>query len=263
MVTLIKLGGSLITDKTKKAHFREDVMRRIVREIAEVYRVNPASQLLIGHGSGSYGHFEAKQHDTMSGVQSPEQWLGFSKVAFVASHLNFLVAQTFFDADLPIMRFQPSATVLAEDGIIQKMDTFTIQQALQAGLIPLTHGDVAFDSVRGGTIISTETVFTYLVHHLPVKKIILLGEVDGVYDADKVVIPQITPTNFEQVNAAIEGSSGVDVTGGMLTKVQDMLNLVQQFPQLQIIIANGQKLDILTDLLCHDKFRGTIIQIPS
>jgi isopentenyl phosphate kinase len=126
--------------------------------------------------------------------------------------------------------------------------------------VPLVYGDVAFDTVRGGTIISTESVFTYLVAHLPVKHIILLGEVDGVYDAEKNVIKRITPDNFHEYKSVLGGSGGVDVTGGMLTKVEDMLELASREPYPVIQIINGNIQGIIHDALSGVEVVGTVIQ---
>ncbi len=259
MITLVKLGGSLITDKTIRASFREDAMQRIAQEIAGAIAQQPTMPLIIGHGSGSFGHFEAKQHNTMAGVQTPEQWRGFASVATIAAELNYLVAKVLHAAGLPIFRVQPSASAIAQDGNITQMALGNIESALARQLIPLVYGDVAFDAVRGGTIISTETIFTYLVEHLPVSRILLLGEVDGVYDLQQQVIPNITPANFEAIKPALGGSAGVDVTGGMLTKVEDMLALTQAKSALSILIFNGKTPGLLQSALLHQPILGTRI----
>ncbi|MEL6309142.1 MAG: hypothetical protein AAFQ52_13445 [Chloroflexota bacterium] len=56
MVTLLKLGGSLITDKTQREILREDVLARLANEIAQALGANPTMQLVIGHGSGSFAN---------------------------------------------------------------------------------------------------------------------------------------------------------------------------------------------------------------
>ncbi|MEQ8677948.1 MAG: isopentenyl phosphate kinase [Aggregatilineales bacterium] len=262
MITLLKLGGSLVTDKTVEASFRADTVRRVAREIKRAFEQSGVNhQLIIGHGSGSFGHFAAKKYGTANGVHSAEDWHGFAEVAFIASKLNALILDDFLSEGLPIVRFQPSASVRSHDAKIIHMETDAIQFALQKGLIPLVYGDVAFDDVLGGTITSTETIFTYLTTHLPVQRIILLGEVEGVFDLDGNTIPRITPDNFDEIKVALGGSSGTDVTGGMITKVTDMLTLAQLKPNLTVQILNGTTHDLLfTALIAStDSMPGTII----
>jgi isopentenyl phosphate kinase len=239
MVTLLKLGGSLITDKTQRATLRPDVLARLASEIHNALKQEADMQLLIGHGSGSFGHFEAQKYGTMQAVNTQEQWQGFARVATIASELNFHVAKALQEAGVAVFRVQPSASAIARDGIIQEMAIEPILNALKYQLVPLVYGDVAFDMVRGGTIISTETVFTYLVSKLPVKRILLLGEVDGVHEQEKQVIPYISLDNFSEIKSSLGGSGGVDVTGGMLTKVQAMLDLANNPPYPDIFILNG------------------------
>ncbi len=253
----IKLGGSLITDKRQERSFRADVMARLATEIATGW--NPNSPLLIGHGSGSFGHVIAKQHGTMQGVHTPEQWRGFAEVATVAAELNYLVADALSKAGVPVWRIQPSASAKCRDGKIIHMALFPIKTALKHRIVPLVYGDVALDEIRGGTIISTETVMSYLVDHLPVQRIILLGEVPGVLDEQKAVIPRITPQNIEQYQSILGSSEGTDVTGGMLTKVTDMLELVKLKPELTIQIMDGRVPGLLHETLVNHTHTGTLI----
>jgi isopentenyl phosphate kinase len=259
MLTFIKLGGSLITDKRRESTFRPEVAARIAAEIASAQAVQPDLRLLIGHGSGSFGHVAAKRYGTMQGVHTPEEWRGYAEVATVAAELNYLMAQTLRAAGVPALRIQPSASAGARDGVITAMALEPVRAALDHGLAPLVYGDVALDEVRGGTILSTETVFFYLAQHLPVERVFLLGEVDGVYDLQGVVIPRITPANLKQVEAALGGSSGTDVTGGMETKVRDMVALVQARPQMTIRIFNGLTPGLLEAALVGSAEPGTVI----
>jgi isopentenyl phosphate kinase len=259
MLTFVKLGGSLITDKRVENSFRAKAASRVARELHEALSQDAALQLVVGHGSGSFGHVAAKQYGTMQGVNTPEQWRGFAQVATVASELSFLMARTLRDEGVPVIRFQPSASALAEDGRIAKMALEPIRRALEHRLLPLVYGDVAFDDVRGGTIISTETIFFYLARQLPVDQILLLGEVEGVYDADGTLIPSITPETLPEVERALGGSAGTDVTGGMETKVRDMVALVKEQPKITIRIMNGQTPDLLRDTLLSRAAPGTLI----
>lgn len=239
MLVFIKLGGSLITDKRENQHFRPETMQRVALEIAVARSKDPALQVVIGHGSGSFGHVAASKYGTAQGVYSRAEWDGFSEVAIVARRLNNLVSETLFEAGLPIFPVSPSASAQCEDGVLEWMEIGAVRSALENGLIPVVYGDVAFDSVRGGTIISTETVFFYLAEFMNPARIFLLGEVEGVYDAERQIIPKITPTNFEAIAGALGGSHGTDVTGGMLSKVRGMLALAQALPGLNIHIFGG------------------------
>ena len=185
MLVLIKLGGSLITDKRVERSLRRDVVIQLADEIHSALSARPDLKIIIGHGSGSFGHFAASQNNTIAGVHSEDQWRAFAHVATIAAELNYLVGEILVSAGLPIWRIQPSASAISKDGDLQNLSIAPLQVALEHNLIPVLYGDVALDEVRGGTIISTEKIFHYIAYHLPVDQILLLGEVEGVYDTQE------------------------------------------------------------------------------
>lgn len=238
-VVFLKLGGSLITDKQAVEVTRPSILARAAAEIRAALVLRPALKLVLGHGSGSFGHVAAAKHGTRLGVRGAAQWRGFAEVSAAALRLNALVREALVAEGLPIFNVSPSVSAEVTNGTITHLAMKPIQNALAAGLIPLTHGDVAFDKKRGGTILSTEEVMSYLVPILKPTRLLLVGQSDGVLDVQGNTIPKITTANFEAIRPALKGSEGTDVTGGMQSKVTDMLTLVTQFPALTIQIFSG------------------------
>ena len=189
----------------------------------QIRSLQPSRPIVLGHGSGSFGHVEAQKYNTVCGFHDSEERLGFARVGAVATELSQLVLFELLAAGLPVMRFQPASMVLAVDKKLQTIDTRALLLALENQLIPLIHGDIALDKNIGGTIISTEALFAHLVAPLGASEIILLGEVDGVLDQQGNVIPKITPAAMRELLPVLGGSSGVDVTGGMQQKVREMV----------------------------------------
>ncbi len=259
MTTLIKLGGSLVTDKRQPKAFRRESAQSIARQLAEIHARQPEMRIVLGHGSGSFGHYEAQKHGTAAGVRSAEDRLGFARVGAAASQLSQLILDEMLAASLPALRFQPSAMQIARDRALKQIEIAPLQMALEMGYLPLVHGDVALDETYGGCIISTEALFARLVEPLGVERIILLGIVDGVMNRDGDVIPHIMPSNFRRFTGAFGASDGYDVTGGMAQKVGEMLSLARRHDKLNIVIANGRRGDILPDLLLRDAQAGTRI----
>jgi isopentenyl phosphate kinase len=236
----LKLGGSLITHKGRESTARPNVISRLASELVDIRKSNPNLRLLLGHGSGSFGHVPAKKYKTRAGVHTPDEWQGFIEVWQQAGALHHIVMDTLLAAGLPAIGFPPSASVSAADGRISTWNLAPIQSALDANLLPMVFGDVAFDSVRGGTILSTEDLFDHLAAHFRPVRILLAGDEDGVYtdfEAHGEVIPEITPSS--DLTHIFESATVADVTGGMAGKVQAMLNLVNQLADCQIRIFSG------------------------
>ncbi len=250
-LVFLKLGGSLITDKTQVEAVQADVLRRVAGEVAEARRSGPNLRLLLAHGSGSFGHVAARRHGTRAGVQGEQGWLGFAQVADAAARLNRLAAAAFLAAGVPAWSLQPSASALSSDGVLSAWPVRPIELALARGLTPLIYGDAVLDDVRGGTIASTEELFAWLAPRLRPRRIVLAGTVDGVFTADPLLDPaaepwpEITPADLPRLRASLGGSHGVDVTGGMLSKVTEMCGLVASQPGLEVRLVSGLRPDAI------------------
>jgi isopentenyl phosphate kinase len=271
-LVLLKLGGSIITDKNEPFTAREDVIRRLGREIRQALDDQPDLQLILGHGSGSYGHVVGQEYRTRDGVINgsdalrDKSWRGFAETAAVAARLNRLITDRLLEEGVPVVSYQPSASARCRKGDLMYFDTHPLKQVLGAGLTPLVYGDVAVDAVQEFTIISTEQIFDNIARELQPARIILAGVVDGVYDADPLTnsgasrYKEITLDNWPEVEAALGGSHGTDVTGGMFSKVRDMYYLVLAQPPLQVHIVSGEVPgQVASALSGTDRDFGTLI----
>jgi isopentenyl phosphate kinase len=260
-LVFLKLGGSLITDKQATRTPRREIIKMLSGTIKSALERNPDLQLLIGHGSGSFGHVSAARHGTRDGVKSREDWQGFLEVWRDARELNRIVLEIFTEAGLPVIAISPSATTLAADGHVAAYSLDGIQSALKNGLIPVIHGDVVFDTVRGGTILSTEELFVHLAGHLSPQRILLAGLEPGVW-ADfpicSALVSLITPDTLAEIEGKLRGSAAVDVTGGMFQKVMSMLELVKQIEGLEVAIFAGEDEQALVAALDGEE-AGTLI----
>jgi len=244
----LKLGGSLITEKTRPYTARTEKIDELIGQIKAALSKDSALQLVLGHGSGSFGHHAASQFDTHLGVSGPAAWHGFAEVWYQASRLNRIVIDALHRAGLPVVTFSPAASVTAHDGKVFIWDTYPLRSALSNGLVPVIHGDVVFDEIRGGTILSTETLFSHLARELKPARILLAGLEAGVwadFPARTHLIESIIPGDSAHGLGGLGEASGADVTGGMRSKVLDMLALVEQVPGLEGLIFSGESSETL------------------
>ena len=244
MFVLLKLGGSLITDKTRPYTPRVDTLDNLALQIASAMQDNGDLRLILGHGSGSFGHYAASQFGTRNGVSGAEAWRGFTEVWYQASALNRLVIKAIRNAGLPGITLSPVPAVMARDGKITAWDLAPLKAALANGLLPVLHGDVVFDESRGGTILSTEDLFAHLARQLHPERILLAGLEAGVWEdfpARNHIIEEMTPQIYAQRAPDLGHRTGIDVTGGMQAKVTEMLVLVEKVPGLEVLIFSGEE----------------------
>jgi isopentenyl phosphate kinase len=247
----VKLGGSLLTDKRQKEMPRQAVIQRLAQEMQRARIAQPDLRIVVGHGSGSFGHVYASTHGTRAGVVTAAQWQGFAQTADAAARLNRIVVAALLAADVPAWSIQPSVMLRCADGRVAVGPESTVAMALARGLLPVVHGDVALDTVRGGTIASTEEIFQVMDDALLPSRIILAGEVGGIYSADPLIdatatlIPSVSPASFAKIRSGLGGSHGVDVTGGMVAKVEQALSWIAKRPALRVLICSGLEPDNL------------------
>lgn len=259
MLVFLKLGGSLITVKDQPRVLRPDVLRRLMTEIAEAVARRPALRLVLGHGSGSYGHAEAQKHGTRQGARTPDEWRGYAEVQRVAGLLNRLVVDAACEAGLPVVNLPPSASTVCRDGAVLSMELRPLRSALEHGLVPLVYGDVAIDEVRGATIVSTEDVFAHLAIELRPSRLLLAGIEPGVLSRwpDGAVVPALAS---DASLAEVGGSHGYDVTGGMASKVRQMQALAAAVPDIEIRIFSGEVPGLVRSALLEEAAPGTAIR---
>ena len=252
----LKLGGSLITDKTQPYTPRLDIIEDVALQSAAALQGDPSLRLVLGHGSGSFGHVAASEYHTRDGFvprASPlihrerdrteeNYWKGFAEVWYQASALNRFVMKALNKMNIPSIALPPSANVIASDGQVSIWETTAVRMALAAGLVPVIYGDVVFDEVRGGTILSTEDLFGFLARALNPERILLAGLEAAVWEdfpARTRKVDTITPQTFSEVGAGVGKAEGADVTGGMEAKVTQMLGLVQRNSEMKVQIFSG------------------------
>jgi isopentenyl phosphate kinase len=258
-LVFVKWGGSIITDKSAVKKPRIDVIRRLGEELRTAL---PEYNILLGHGSGSFGHWAAKSAESLKD-KNPKQYAAY--VHSVAAELNHIVVSELVNLGIPAFHVPPSAIIFSKDDYPTRLCTGALREMLRNGYLPVTYGDAVPDGVRGGTIFSTERVFYTLNPILKPKRIVLISDVNGVYTADPhddpnaKIIPEITPKNFEEIRDALGGSKTVDVTGGMLAKVETMLATVRTSPWLEsVVITSAEPGSMLRAI--RGEHVGTIIR---
>lgn len=267
MRTFIKFGGSVITDKTKAETPDLPLIRQLAGELAAA-RAGGAGELILGHGSGSYGHVAAKRYGIHSGIAPDADWVGYAHTSAAALRLNRIVVDELLAAGVPALALQPSSTLVAEGGKLKHWETNALKQALERRLVPVVHGDVAFDTIRGSAIISTEQLLVALAADpaLCPDRIILVGE-SGVYTADPRSNPhaeriaRIDQINIEHVLGMTGGSHGTDVTGGMRAKVELMWRLIEENPTLSVHLIGTAPGLLQRALLGQAEGEGTVIRM--
>jgi isopentenyl phosphate kinase len=148
--TLLKLGGSVITDKKKPLTPNLGSIDRLANEISRA----EVSSLILVHGGGSFGHPVAERYRIAEGFSEPSQIMGFSETHRAMTKLNSLVMKALINHNIAAVAVQPSSCVVTKAGRILNMELRPLKKMLKMGFVPVLYGDAVFDSEKGFAILS-------------------------------------------------------------------------------------------------------------
>lgn len=218
--TILKLGGSVITDKA--CDDTGSIRENILKEVAKVLREYPDTPLLLIHGAGSCGHPQAKTYHIQEGV-SRDNRVGIYETHLAVSGLNELVVRTLRREGIEAISVHPLQGMVASGGELSGYCFDHINIMLNLGMVPVLHGDVVMDTVKGACIVSGDQLVRVLAQQLGMKRIGLATDVPGLLDADGSVVRELCRKMAHTIR--IGGSGHVDVTGGMQGKITELLRL--------------------------------------
>ena len=245
---LLKIGGSVLTDKRRECTFNMQNIKRIAGEIARA-----SVPIVIVHGAGSFGHPQAKKYH----IQQNPDTEGLVKTHRAVLELNTVFVETLQEEGVAATGVHPLNCLLAERSVVKQWGVEIIERMVDFGVTPVIHGDVVMDTVNGISVISGDQILTYLAKKLDVAVIGAGTAVDGVLDENGRTIPRITPSNFNEVSDYIRGSTDDDVTGGMRGKVLELLKLAES--GVESVIFNAELSNMVFKFLSGEVIQATSI----
>ncbi|WP_440764444.1 isopentenyl phosphate kinase [Natronorubrum sp. DTA7] len=222
---VLKLGGSVITDKDRPETLDGEAIEGAADAIADALRNETdglADGLVIVHGGGSFGHHNASKHgvSTTDGTHDAAAAL---EIHGAMKTLNQFVLRRLLERDVQAVPVHPfSAAHRDGDGELE-LPTGQLETLLAEGFVPVLHGDMVAHAGAGATVVSGDELVAEAAHNLAADRIGLCSTVPGVLDENETVIDRISA--YEDVASVLGGSDATDVTGGMAAKVQALLDL--------------------------------------
>lgn len=247
---ILKIGGSVITDKDSVSAAKKDEIDRISLEIAS-FKKEVKMPLILVHGAGSFGHPQAIEHMS-KGFNANGAYLTHTSV----KALNSMVVDSLNKAGLNALPVHPLSSCLLENGNIVEFQTAQIKLMLERDIVPVLHGDVVMDRVLGVAVLSGDRIVPYLAAVTAASGIGAGSNVDGVLDEKGEVIKKITPRSFIDMKKDIMGAKAPDVTGGMFGKVSELVELSKK--GISSRVFNAAKKNMVSKFLYGEDV-GTLI----
>ena len=247
---ILKIGGSVITDKDSVSAAKKDEIDRISLEIAS-FKKEVKMPLILVHGAGSFGHPQAIEHMS-KGFNANGAYLTHTSV----KALNSMVVDSLNKAGLNALPVHPLSSCLLENRKIVEFQTAQIKLMLERDIVPVLHGDVVMDRVLGAAVLSGDRIVPYLAAVTAASGIGAGSNVDGVLDEKGEVIKKITPRSFIDMKKDIMGAKAPDVTGGMFGKVSELVELSKK--GISSRVFNAAKKNMVSKFLYGEDV-GTLI----
>lgn len=253
---IVKLGGSVITNKTKEQTFKQPVMDNLSAEIKKANK-----EIIIVHGAGSFGHILAEKYDLNEGYKRNEQKQGFSLTLEMVQNLSNHVLKSLCKYNVPAVPIPPHSILKLNDHNLEEVDWQIFKDYLEKGFIPVTYGDVVLDNNLGFSICSGDLLVLALSEYFKPGKVIFVIDEEGLYssnpktDKNAEFIDSITVENLKKLTTPKDKHA--DVTGGMGGKI----NTISKIAKLGIdtILVNGNKPNRLFKVLVEEETKKSII----
>jgi isopentenyl phosphate kinase len=229
MATILKLGGSVITEKDTPETLDGPALDAAADEIADALAAGEVSDLVVVHGAGSFGHHHASKHGVTKTEGSGSAGDGMeSATAVVEIHgamktLNNFVLARLHDRAVPAVPVHPFSAASRDRDADLTLPTEQVRTMLGEGFVPVLHGDVVAHEGEGVTILSGDEAVTSVAESLDADRVGFCSTVPGVLDDADEVIPEIR--SYDEVAEYLGESDATDVTGGMAGKVRTLVDL--------------------------------------
>lgn len=254
---LIKLGGSVITDKSQYKKFNQDQASRLCREIAESGR-----SVMIVHGAGSFGHVLAKRYAVQEGLTDFGKVTPAAMVHHDAMELGMLLTSELMKVGIPTASVSPGTCFVMDDGKLIVNDDEAIRRMAHVGIMPVMFGDVVMDRKRGFGIVSGDQLMELMADMFKPDRIVFVSDIDGLYDKNPKTNPdaRFIPEVTSEIMDAVDSREDVDdVTGGVRNKMESMLRMCT--PERDCVLINGTVPGRLLSLLKGEDVPCTIAKM--
>lgn len=254
---LVKLGGSVVSNKGKLKTFSKKNVDSLSREIHSYLSETTERRVVIVHGGGSFGHVKAKEYSLRDGLKYGAQLKGFAEVRQDMRLLNSSIMDCLMNKGVTPVSVSPESVVTVRDTAVESEDFRLIDSSVAHGLVPVTFGDAVFDSMRVFTIISGDVLMHSLAKHLRPQVSVFCTDVDGVYDSNPLINrdARLIRLLTESTKVSLEESTRSDVTGEMRGKLSVLFDIARYSSHTYVV--NGRVRGRLLSALRRDNRRGT------
>ncbi len=261
-LTVIKLGGALLTQKFKPYTTHKAVLPRIAQEIYKCRALGLIEDLIIIHGVGSHGHPPVLAHRLHRGFKDSTQLLALTTTQHAVNAFRMELVSEFIKVGIPINLMHTSSICVSSKGSIQEMFLESFNGFLAMGMVPLVGGDMVYDRDMGFSVGGGDQLAVMIAKKLPVARLIFATDVSGMYtddpkkNLDAKRLPEITCGELSERITVTNLSEKQDASGAMKGKLLVIKSLEDQIKagmevSLLSMLTPGNLINLLSQKLTN------------
>jgi isopentenyl phosphate kinase len=262
-LVILRLGGSIVSNKSKPFTANNQVIKRLSTEIANALKSEVGPKRLVTIlGGGSFGHPIARQYGfsrVARSIGTKEARDGLSLLQHRLTQLVSIMVQELLLNKVPAISVEPQGGLYKLDGDV---DASLLTLLLNEGFVPVLHACTIIDRKKNVRIVSADELVYTLAGALEPAGVVVGTDVDGVYPEDPKTSPSakvIEELHVEDLDLMQFGPTKyADVTSGMLGKIGWMFNVSRL--GIDVKLVNGLRPHFIEKALCGERVIGTLIR---
>jgi isopentenyl phosphate kinase len=253
---VLKLGGSLLTNKSTPYKLREEILKAVAVEIKECIDLGLIKSIVLVHGVGSYGHPPVLKYNLHKGFRNKDQLISMSKTQQIVNEFRETIATTFLEEGIPINLMHASSMVVGSKMVIADHAFSPLKGFLSLGMVPLIGGDMMYDTSMGFSVCSGDQLAVVLSRVLQADKLLFATDVAGVFDIDPKLgahaqlLKEIDINEVEQLLTKTNETAKTDASGKMQGKLRSLISIKDRIREgLEVVILSMNKKGTLKNYL--------------
>lgn len=265
-IVILKLGGSLLTDKSTPYTLREDLIENIASEIRECIDLGLIKSLVLVHGVGSYGHPPVLKYNLHKGFRNTDQLISLSKTQQIVNELRNTIVTKFIKEEIPVSLMHASSMVVGNKMAIVDDIFNSLKGFLSIGMVPLVGGDMMYDESMGFSVCSGDQIAVVLSRVLNANQLLFATDVPGVFDRDPKsgekaqLLKEVNINEIDQILNTMNRSAETDASGKMQGKLLSLTPIKDRIKKgLEVAIFSMAEKGTLTKYLKGEEIKSTKI----
>ena len=252
---VIKYGGNVLIDRNVFNNFISDinVLNRLGLAVVVVHGGGPRIKRELDKKKIQSKFINGLRVTNKNIIDTVEEVLiDFNKDIVDSLKQLGSEATSFHSKTNNVIEVEPEREELGFVGIPNKINDKLIQNALSANIIPII-APLGLGKNDQTYNINGDTAASAIAKKLKSRRLILMTNVEGVYDDQKKLISEIKPFDLENL------IKWKVVQGGMIPKIENCVDAVQNGVK-GVVILDGRKPHSVLHEIFSDKGSGTLIR---